>query len=358
LERFLRLCLILALLACLAADAGSTARRPKPALRIALVGEGQVKSRDGLIDCPGRCFARYYPGARVRLMAAPDAYFSDVRWTGECVGVAATCIVSVDRNATVRPSFERKQGSLSMSVTGRGAIEVEPGGALIRGGFSQVVPEGMPLTFTPRPDAGAVFKGWGGGCASSPPDACTFLADDGPEVAAAFGLSGSEEGTRTLTVRTTGYAVRSDPPGIDCGASCSAAFPAGTVVTLHGDVPEGIERFWSGACAGQTRTCVLVMDASEDVDFLVPPAEWGVRSARVTVAGPGRVTDESSNIRCGRGGSDCLAQAFGGRPLRLELVAKPTRGARFGGWRGGCHGRSRTCSASSDVLAFFRRPSR
>ena len=40
-------------------------------------------------------------------------------------------------------------GSLLLSVTGSGAIEVEPGGTIVRGtGYAQI-PEGEPITLTP-----------------------------------------------------------------------------------------------------------------------------------------------------------------------------------------------------------------
>lgn len=58
--------------------------------------------------------------------------------------------------------------------------------------------------------------------------------------------------SRTLlgSVRVQGAGsgvMRSDPPGLDCGATCSAAFPAGTVVTLIADPgPESLFAGWNG----------------------------------------------------------------------------------------------------------------
>jgi hypothetical protein len=354
LERLVRLCLIVAVLAGLGAEAGSTARPAKPVLRVTVFGKGAVQSSGGRIDCKARCAAKLRPGTRVGLTAVPDSYFAFVRWTNVCVGLALECVLSVDRDTTVRATFERMRGSLLMTVTGPGAISVEPGGLLVRGGLSQEIPQGVPLTFRPRPDAGAVFKGWGEACASAPLDACTVVPGDESGVAAAFGLLGPEDGSRTLTVHA-GSPVTIDPPGLECREVCTESFPAGTVVRLHA------ENFssWDGACAGPARTCVLVMDTSQEVGMIPPfPQEWPVLSARLTVAGPGVVIDEKQHIRCGRSGSACLAQAFGGRALSLDLVAKPARGARFGGWGGGCHGKQRTCRASEDVVAFFRRPQR
>jgi hypothetical protein len=65
-----------------------------------------------------------------------------------------------------------------------------------------------------------------------------------------------------LEVRRAGSgvgSVTSDPPGIDCGSSCLATFPEGTVVRLVATPVEG-SRFegWTGACSG-TGECVATL---------------------------------------------------------------------------------------------------
>ena len=77
---------------------------------------------------------------------------------------------------------------------------------------------------------------------------------------------------QTLTVTKSGpgalFNVSSTPTGINCGATCSADFAGGTVVTLAviaiGPHP-GIEfNGWSGACTG-TGACTVTMDAAKTV---------------------------------------------------------------------------------------------
>jgi hypothetical protein len=66
-----------------------------------------------------------------------------------------------------------------------------------------------------------------------------------------------------LTVTTTGAGagtVESFPGGIDCGATCSASFAAGSKVFLEAN-PTGETYFagWSGACTGTSSSCTVPM---------------------------------------------------------------------------------------------------
>jgi hypothetical protein len=49
--------------------------------------------------------------------------------------------------------------------------------------------------------------------------------------------------------------VVSDPPGLDCGSTCSASFPIGTKVRLTIKPGRSIFKGWTGACSGAERTC-------------------------------------------------------------------------------------------------------
>ena len=73
----------------------------------------------------------------------------------------------------------------------------------------------------------------------------------------------------TLTVLRSGTGsgtVSSSPAGISCGRSCSAAYAAGTVVTLSVKAASG-SRFagWTGACTGTSSTCTVTMSAARSV---------------------------------------------------------------------------------------------
>src|SRR5438552_7096128 len=104
---------------------------------------------------------------------------------------------------------------------------------MARGGGTYSIPQGTLIRLAPHPDSGAALKGWGEGCAGSSLDGCGFTGDELHYVAAAFGQAVHGEGSRTLTVIVSGYtSLRSTPPGINCVGTCSASFPAGTLVAL------------------------------------------------------------------------------------------------------------------------------
>jgi hypothetical protein len=92
-----------------------------------------------------------------------------------------------------------------------------------------------------------------------------------------------------LTLTKTGIGsgtVTSNPPGIDCGATCSADFSAGTVVTLT-TTAGALSTFggWSGACAN-AGACIVTMDASKEVT--------------ATFTAPGAVTPQASTMYYGQ----------------------------------------------------------
>ncbi len=80
---------------------------------------------------------------------------------------------------------------------------------------------------------------------------------------------------RTLTVTRFGSGtgtVTSNPPGIQCGATCSADFADGTTVTLTAAASAGsLFAGWSGACAGNG-SCVVTMSAARTVNAQFDPA--------------------------------------------------------------------------------------
>lgn len=83
----------------------------------------------------------------------------------------------------------------------------------------------------------------------------------------------------TLSVQTAGNGEGAvTGPGIDCGATCTATYDEGTVVTLtaipaHDELGEAESVFtgWSGDCAGETETCQLTMDAAKNVTASFAP---------------------------------------------------------------------------------------
>ena len=62
-------------------------------------------------------------------------------------------------------------------------------------------------------------------------------------------------------------AVTSTPPGVDCGSTCQAAFPSGTMVTLQASGSSGSYfAGWSGGgCSGTNLSCTITLSADTTV---------------------------------------------------------------------------------------------
>jgi hypothetical protein len=93
-----------------------------------------------------------------------------------------------------------------------------------------------------------------------------------------------------LSVTTSGDGsgtVTSSPAGIDCGATCSANFNAGTVVTLTASNPGSTFAGWSGGGCSGSGACTVTMNAAQTVNaqFNKAGAPPTILSATV---GPGK----------------------------------------------------------------------
>jgi hypothetical protein len=103
----------------------------------------------------------------------------------------------------------------------------------------------------------------------------------------------------TLSSAGTGV-VTSAPDGISCGASCSAIYNSGTMVTLTAS-PSASSDFagWSGGGCSGTGTCVLPMSASTSVD-----AAFNLKTFTLTAsAGAGGSISPSGALGAVYGGS-------------------------------------------------------
>jgi Divergent InlB B-repeat domain/PKD domain/PASTA domain len=90
----------------------------------------------------------------------------------------------------------------------------------------------------------------------------TVIATDGR---GASGAAFMNVTTRNLTVGAPNGQVTSAPVGMTCGAACSANFLDGASVSLTATPASGFGfAGWTGDCAGQSATCVLVMNAAHN----------------------------------------------------------------------------------------------
>ena len=166
------------------------------------------------------------------------------------------------------------------------------------------------------------------------------------------GGGGGGSTLHSLSVAVSGGGkVTSTPPGIDCGAACSATFAAGTVVALTAQPDSGWKLgAWTGACSGNG-ACSVTLSADETVAATftqVPPGQYVLA---VTVQGQGSVVSTPSGIDCD---AACSARFDAGTQIALTPAAAP--GWQFASWTGDCTGSgacSLTLSADATVAATF-----
>ena len=176
----------------------------------------------------------------------------------------------------------------------------------------------------PLPDAG--------GDAADPDassDAATDAPTDGtPMVTLTILRSGSATGT------VTSNAV--EGAMIDCGTTCSASFPPGTLVTLSAAPGTGaLFAGWAGVCSDAAPNCSFTLDSDTTVQ-----ATFDVLRHTITVVpggnGVGAVTANVGGINCP---GTCQATVDHG--TSVTLTATPTPPSIFAGWNdAGCTGTS------------------
>ena len=221
--------------------------------------------------------------------------------------------------------------TLTVGVAGAGTGSVSDGGALNCPSSCQpTYNQGSVVTLSATPGAGSAFAGWsGGGCSGT--GTCSVTMTAAQSVTATFDT--------TLSVTKGGRGsgtVTSSIPGIDCGATCTAAFANGAMVTLTASPAMGSSFVgWFGAGCEGTDTCAvstsftqrvvavfdappasgppgpgltnLTITAGGESKFVVPPGDSHVRITATRGAGRGGVR-KFRRFRRGRDG-DCACDA-------------------------------------------------
>ncbi|HEY6834981.1 MAG TPA: PASTA domain-containing protein [Gaiellaceae bacterium] len=170
------------------------------------------------------------------------------------------------------------------------------------------------------------------GAGGSPPDLC-------PSYTLSMAKAGSGSGT-----------VTTFPAGIDCGATCSHAYPNGTIVTLTATSASGSTfAGWSGGGCSGTGRCITMIGGDTSVTATFRLTETLTLSKRGD--GAGTVTSSPAGIDCGTTCSH--AYEIGSS---VTLTATPAKGSSFGGWSGACTGKA-SCvvamTAAHSVTASF-----
>ena len=199
----------------------------------------------------------HYDGTTWSAMPYPGSVPS-AGWANSAIDVFAvgqTSILHYPESSTHPLLRVAKDGS------GTGSVTSDPSGIACGPTCSAIFPAGTVVTLTASADAGMLFAGWSGACTGTGP--CVVTMDAAKTVTATFtrqifALSVVKDGSGTGS-------VMSSLDGIACGPTCSALFPAGTVVPLTASADAGmLFAGWSGACSG-TGPCVVTMDAAKTV---------------------------------------------------------------------------------------------
>ena len=235
---------------------------------------------------------------------------------------------------------------LTIAVTGSGTVRGS--GLECRGACTQRMTKGTRVLLQATPDGGMSFGGWGGACSGM--DTCDLTLDGDKTITAAFAAPPPPPPRRQLTVLVTGHgSVRSAPSGIDCGATCSAAFDDGAQVTLNANPDAGFAfTGWTGSCSG-AGACTLALNGDAQVaarfDALPPPPPT-MALLSLTVTGSGSVRSTPSGIDC-----TPLCSASFAAGTSVALVAQAAAGYRFMGWSGACSGTDTLCRTTLNANA-------
>jgi hypothetical protein len=288
-------------------------------------GAGTVTSSPAGIDCGSTCSADFDHGTVVTLTATVGANSTFGGWSGACTGTGS-CTVTMDAAKSVTATFDLVKRTLTVgkSGTGSGTVTSSPGGINCGSNCSFDFDFGTLVTLTATPDSSSSFSGWSGGCTGS--GSCTVTMDAALGVSASFTANPAPPPPPpapvaprfALTVAMTGAGsgtVTSSPTGIACGASCTATYDSGTVVTLSAAAAVGSTfTGWTGACSG-TGSCSVTMDSAKSVS-----AAFGLVG---TLAPPGCVVPKLLGLRLAAARS-ALAKAHC-RLGKVTHVAAPKR---------------------------------
>lgn len=281
--------------------------------------------------------------------------------------VAAIVVALVVGTGLAAGAADRRAvtATVTVAVSGGGRVHSEPAGAIDCGSRCSVdVEVGATLTLRALPDSGRALQGWEGECTGRAAT-CLLVVDGRSSVAARFGPPVALATPKALDVtRNAGGRVVGEPAGfIDCGATCTTAWPDGGELTLRAE-PEAGFTFagWERDCTG-TGTCRLALTEDRDATAFFRPASLPapapttltirVRHEGTDTGAVGVEVGGQTRPQCAGDGAVCEYSVTRGD----VVVLTPPEGT-LDAWEGGCVGASEVCrlvvTGPTGVTAVFR----
>ena len=305
-------------------------------------GYGSVVASPTGVGCGTDCQS-FAVGSVVSLTATAATGYRFLGWSGACSGSSSQCNVTLSAARSVSATFDVAQASLSveLSGTGRGSLSGVAGGTSVLActhSCSTSLPLGTSVTLTATPDDYSTFAGWGeDGSRCGTSSTCSVTLSAASRVTATF-----DRLSYTLTTASSGPGrVTSRPAGLDCGATCTATFDAGQVVTLTA-TPSAHSVFlgWSGACATGLPQCNLSIRSARTATATFAPQLYPVE---IVYAGGGRgtVTATAGTLLCS--GQGCVSYHEYG--TNVTFTGTPDEYSTLVGWS------LETCSGAACSLS-------
>lgn len=136
-------------------------------LALTITGPGKVVADVPGLECTATCTTTWNRDTRLVLTATPGPG-KITRWLAGCTGASPTCTLAAN-GAAASVAFAPVAYTLSVSVTGKGAVRSSRPGIACPGKCAAALPSYVPVTLSEKPAKGYRFKSWAGVCKGAKP---------------------------------------------------------------------------------------------------------------------------------------------------------------------------------------------
>lgn len=269
-------------------------------------------------SCGASCTAYPY-NTQVTITPSAATGTSFTSWSGDCSGTGS-CMVTMDRAHAATATFTLDRLDLSVATSGNGTVTSTDTAINCGTQCAASYDFNTTITLVAAASTGSSFTGWTG-CTSTSGTTCTVKLTATTAVTATFAL-----GSYPLSVATTGSgAVTSSDGNLNCGTTCTHAYPYATPLTITATPSTGSHfvRWSGGPCDTSTSPrCALTIPAAPTSTTAVFAVDTEMLAVVVAGTGTGTVTSNPNGISCG---ATCTASYD--YNTAVTLTAAPTNGS-------------------------------